>query len=102
MAGERHRALLKGRGRYSTGRPCKHGHVAERYASTGHCVACIRANRALYVAKYPERVRLSAREAQRRIRRDDPAGVLAYHRHYRATTRERINELQRARRRSRH
>ena len=27
--------------RYFTGNPCKHGHVAERYASTGQCVECM-------------------------------------------------------------
>jgi 5-methylcytosine-specific restriction endonuclease McrA len=27
--------------RYSTGRACKRGHFAERYASTGQCVSCL-------------------------------------------------------------
>lgn len=26
--------------RYFTGRPCKHGHIAERQTSTGHCFKC--------------------------------------------------------------
>ena len=29
------------RPRYFTGRPCKRGHIAERYVSTGACVACL-------------------------------------------------------------
>lgn len=27
---------------YSTGYPCKRGHIAKRYASTGGCVECVR------------------------------------------------------------
>ena len=27
---------------YRTGKPCKHGHLSERYASTAICVACIK------------------------------------------------------------
>lgn len=36
------RAEAKARGliRYFTGKPCKHGHVAERYVSTGFCMRC--------------------------------------------------------------
>jgi hypothetical protein len=26
--------------RFFTGRPCKRGHVAERYTNSGHCIAC--------------------------------------------------------------
>jgi hypothetical protein len=29
-------------GRYFTGKPCRHGHVAERYASNNVCVVCAR------------------------------------------------------------
>lgn len=26
--------------RYFTGKPCKHGHVAQRWTSSGHCIGC--------------------------------------------------------------
>lgn len=37
---ERASAIQKGDKRYFTGRPCKHGHVAERTTSNGCCVVC--------------------------------------------------------------
>lgn len=37
---ERALALANGEVRYFTGRPCKHGHVAERFAKNGECVEC--------------------------------------------------------------
>ena len=36
----RKNALLQGLTRYFTGKPCKHGHLAERYAKDGNCVNC--------------------------------------------------------------
>ena len=36
------RGLARERGlaRYFTGKPCKHGHVAERLLSNGDCIVC--------------------------------------------------------------
>jgi hypothetical protein len=36
-------ALLLGAKRYYTGKPCKHGHDAERFVVNGGCVECVRA-----------------------------------------------------------
>jgi Na+-translocating ferredoxin:NAD+ oxidoreductase RnfC subunit len=36
----RQEALNIGYSRYFTGKPCKHGHVAERYATSRQCVEC--------------------------------------------------------------
>lgn len=33
-------AAKTGMKRYYTGKPCKHGHVSERWVYNGHCVAC--------------------------------------------------------------
>ena len=33
-------ARFYGLSRYFTGLPCKYGHFAERYAKSGHCIAC--------------------------------------------------------------
>jgi hypothetical protein len=35
-------ALAANRIRYFTGKPCKNGHVAERYATTGCCTQCLK------------------------------------------------------------
>lgn len=45
-------AKAAGLARYLTGKPCKHGHVAERYASTGVCVTCQQRNNAAYLPAY--------------------------------------------------
>lgn len=29
---------------YSTGKPCKYGHMSNRYASSGACIACLKDN----------------------------------------------------------
>lgn len=44
----RQEAAAAGAKRYFTGRPCKHGHAAERYAKNGQCVECARTRNALY------------------------------------------------------
>lgn len=36
----RQRAIKKNQPRYNTGKPCKHGHLDDRIASTGSCVTC--------------------------------------------------------------
>ena len=37
---ERKEAQASGLKRYETGRPCKHGHTAERKTASGNCVVC--------------------------------------------------------------
>lgn len=39
----RRQAKEKGLTRYSTGKPCQNGHVSERWACNGVCVACFNA-----------------------------------------------------------
>jgi hypothetical protein len=41
----RHEALIAGLTTYNTGRPCAKGHTADRYASTGNCLECLRQSR---------------------------------------------------------
>jgi 5-methylcytosine-specific restriction endonuclease McrA len=36
----RKEARERGLKRYFTGKPCKHGHLVQRYIGTGHCIAC--------------------------------------------------------------
>lgn len=37
---ERAKALANGEVRYFTGRPCKNGHIEERFAKSGECIVC--------------------------------------------------------------
>lgn len=37
----RRQAHARGEVRFYTGKPCKHGHVAYRYVSTGACITCL-------------------------------------------------------------
>ena len=48
----RKQAKSEGKTRYFTGKPCKHGHIAERYTSVGTCVQCNRDARSTYVNIY--------------------------------------------------
>jgi len=38
----RREAILAGATRYSSGQPCRNGHMAERYVSTGECIECLK------------------------------------------------------------
>ena len=38
----RKEAKDKGESRYFTGKPCRHGHIADRITASGSCVACIK------------------------------------------------------------
>ncbi len=60
--------------RYFTGKPCPHGHVAERWASTSRCVECDR--------KYDEA---------------NPEKIREHNRKYREANREKIRESRRKR-----
>lgn len=56
-------AKLQGLTRYFTGKPCKHGHVAERDVNNSGCAECDRlrwvGKRRKYIAKHPEKVKAS-------------------------------------------
>ncbi|HAS8352695.1 TPA: hypothetical protein I7721_16515 [Vibrio vulnificus] len=44
----RREAIAQGARRFYTGKPCRHGHDAERFTSNGACVECIALNSAVY------------------------------------------------------
>ena len=44
-------AKAAGWDRYFTGRPCRHGHIAERYTSCDTCVECLRVKKAKKVSQ---------------------------------------------------
>lgn len=78
----RHEALAAGSTFFHTGRPCRAGHVADRYTSTGNCVQCQKAHRDDYAAALREARRpgmdRSARLFTYRLHPDDHAAALAY------------------------
>lgn len=53
---ERAEAKALGLKRYSTGKPCKSGHVAARWAANKSCVECAKGDCARYRAANPEKV----------------------------------------------
>lgn len=69
------KAKALGRKRYYTGRPCKHGHIAERYV-TGGCIVCANLDQLRYYRQNPEKYMMLTIK-------------------YRDTNRERINRIQR-------
>ncbi len=60
----RKEAKERGLAQYFTGKPCPHGHVAERWAGTSRCVECDRKYREANPEKIRERQR-KYREANR-------------------------------------
>lgn len=69
----RDEALALGLGRYFTGEPCKHGHVAERYTKRRQCVEC---NHIAQISKPRKERRRADPERRRVVKReynDNPA-----------------------------
>jgi 5-methylcytosine-specific restriction endonuclease McrA len=86
-------AKAAGETKYFTGKPCKHGHKAPRYVSSGSCEAClllhkiewqsaniekVRASKRNWIKKHPERMR----ELQRRYHHANKARAQAKRRTY--------------------
>lgn len=57
--------------RYFTGKPCKNGHIAERWVRTHICIACALEHRQRYRKENPEAHRKSSREYSRRNRQEE-------------------------------
>lgn len=47
---ERKEAATAGLKKYNTGRPCKHGHLADRYVDSGACSECLKNSQQNFVA----------------------------------------------------
>ena len=55
-------ATALGLTRYFTGKPCKHGHLSERYTSTGQCVECTAEQSQKRRQDYPEKAHAAWRK----------------------------------------
>jgi hypothetical protein len=53
---------------YFTGRPCKHGHLVERYVSSGHCVECNK----MHCVEWSKNNREKIRDKNRKWRAESP------------------------------
>lgn len=86
-------AKARGLGRYFTGKPCKHGHVAERVTANGSCWPCsaarAKSHRPGWAAKNKDKLNAYDRER----RRQHPERHQAYY----AKNADRIRERQRKR-----
>lgn len=63
---ERKDAIAAGLLKYNTGRPCKHGHIADRLVSTRTCIPCCYKARKKWIKLNPERNREIQRACQKR------------------------------------
>jgi hypothetical protein len=92
-------AKVLGRKRYFTGKPCKHGHIAERSVRSGRCLKCFREYQQEYQREHraanPEKVREREREAARKRRATDPKGYSNQQAAWRAENKEKIAAYQR-------
>lgn len=76
-------AKALGLNRFFTGRPCKHGHVAERYVAAGKCIICQDIASKKWINADPGRARKSLRARGERFSRTEK--YAANTRRYRAT-----------------
>ena len=65
-------ALSQGLKHYFTGKPCKHGHLSKRFASTGNCVACSQIYGKALSTEQKERNKVSQRRSVARRLAQNP------------------------------
>jgi hypothetical protein len=84
----RKEAIANGLIKYFTGKPCKHGHTAERYTKSGCCVECLNMHNKNNYKKYAETFNAGAKKwiANNRERYRE------YQKHYHRAYRKRIKE----------
>ena len=64
---QRQKAQAEGLSFFFTGKPCRHGHVADRYAKDGKCVVCMRNRLAKRRQADPEAHRRRNKESRDRV-----------------------------------
>jgi hypothetical protein len=81
---------------YFTGKPCKHGHVAERSVSRRECMECDRAQALDWRAANLEKAREAGREHSRKYQAAHQEKRREYQRRWRAANKDKINAQWRA------
>jgi len=84
---ERAKAKAEGKTRYYTGKPCKHGHVAERQTSNGTCTVCLQNRNSQWAKDNPDKVYRNHRAYLERY----PEKHKAYIRQYYINNKEKRN-----------
>jgi hypothetical protein len=84
-------ALQQGAKTYFTGKPCKYGHVAERYTKGATCVECVKEKARKRQQTQPEEYR----KYQQRYYQENKSHVNAQMRKYRENNREQHREYMR-------
>lgn len=95
LINSRKEAISNGLSRYFTGKPCKHGHVAERYVCGG-CVECVTTSAAAWHAANPAKVKEKHRrycEAHPDKRREKDARRYSPERREKTLTKDRERRL---------
>lgn len=87
---ERAKAIAEGKTRYYTGRPCKHGHVAERNTSGGSCVVCCSIRQKDKRANNPEWAKAKDKKAYA----DNRESIIKRVANYRSNNPEKLAETQ--------
>ena len=68
-------AKAQGLKRYFTGKPCKHGHVSERWASVKSCICCANKRKA-YMKKYRQDNKINL-ALKSKVWREENKGILS-------------------------
>jgi hypothetical protein len=95
----RDEARALGLKRFFTGKPCKHGHVAERGVSNPGCMECSRGRRREWRSVNLEKAKERERESARKHRAADPERARENWRRWRAVNKDKINQRDRERKR---
>lgn len=91
----RKNAIQKGLAKYYTGKPCRRGHVAERYTA-GACVECVSERKAELYQQNREKILAYMKVQGAVYRKNSPEKRTENSRKWRARNRARANELSRA------
>jgi len=95
----RDEARALGLKRFFSGKPCKHGHVAERGVSNPGCMECSRGRRREWRSVNLEKAKERERESARKHRAADPERARENWRRWRAANKDKINQRDRERKR---
>ena len=75
---ERQKAIDQGKDRYFTGRPCKRGHISERFVSSYGCAKCHAERMAVRYRSSPEKYRAIVRKSYQANRDKRLADAVSY------------------------
>lgn len=80
--------------RFFTGKPCKHGHISERYVSDRCCATCEREGKRRYRATHPDH-QAKATKRHCEWRKKNPIRLAAWRYQWAAKNREKLNKYAR-------